>query len=273
MNGKHLESALPLLQVMNLSGGYGGCDICRGISCCLEEGEILSVLGPNGCGKTTFFRLLLGSLPPTGGSILIHGSSALCMSKRELSKQIAYIPQHHSPVFSYTVLEIILMGRASHFSAMERPRPVDREQAFSAMEMLHIMPLANQPYTALSGGQRQLVLIARAICQDAKIFIMDEPGASLDYANHQLLMEVIKNLAAHGYGIIMSTHSPEHPFSIAHKVLLLNHGTVAAFGPPAASITSQTLEQVYGIEMDIISVSDRYGKQHTLCIPVNPPDD
>lgn len=257
-----------LLEVKNLRGGYGGEDICRGISCQLDKGEILSVLGPNGCGKTTFFRLLLGSLSASNGEIFINGQSTSQLTKKELARQIAYIPQHHSPIFAYSVLEIIMMGRASHISSFDRPREQDRDRAFAAMEMLHIEHLANQKYTALSGGQRQMVLIARAICQDAKIFIMDEPGASLDYANHQLLMEVIVELAQKGYGIIMSTHSPEHPFSIAHKVLLLNKGTNVSFGPPAEAITSKILEQVYGIEMDIVHIPDRYGKTHTICIPL-----
>lgn len=257
-----------LLKVSDLRGGYGKKDICQGISFELDKGEILSVLGPNGCGKTTFFRLLLGSLSTSGGKILINGRDRSEFSKKELAREIAYIPQHHSPIFAYSVLEIILMGRASHFSAFEKPREKDLERAFSALEMLHIEHLANSPYTALSGGQRQLVLIARAICQDAKIFVMDEPGASLDYANHQLLMEVIVELASKGYGIIMSTHSPEHPFSIAHKVLLLNKGANVSFGPPAKAITSKVLEEVYGIEMDIVHIPDRYGKTHTICLPL-----
>ncbi|MEE1087046.1 MAG: ABC transporter ATP-binding protein [Schaedlerella sp.] len=257
-----------LLEIKNLRGGYDKKEICKGISCSLDKGEILSVLGPNGCGKTTFFRLLLGSLNVGSGKILINGRDSSQLSKKELAHQIAYIPQHHSPIFAYSVLEIVMMGRASHISSISHPRKQDIDRAFAAMEMLHIEHLANHKYTALSGGQRQMVLIARAICQDAKIFVMDEPGASLDYANHQLLMEVIVELAKKGYGIIMSTHSPEHPFSIAHKVLLLKEGANVAFGSPSEAITSEILEQVYGIEMDIVHILDRYGKSHTLCIPL-----
>jgi len=258
-----------LIEIDSLSGGYGNGDICKEISCDLERGEILSVLGPNGCGKTTLFRLLLGFLPPTGGDIRINGRSTLEMTKKELAKLVAYIPQHHAPVFAYTVLEIIMMGRASHVSAFDHPKPVDREKAFTSMEKLHILHLANQTYTSLSGGQRQMVLIARAICQDANIFVMDEPGANLDYANQQLLVDIIVDLAEQGYGIIMSTHSPEQPFSIAHKVLLLKDGKNAAFGPPETAITSPVLERVYGIEMEVVSIVDRYEKKHTLCIPLH----
>ena len=114
-----------------------------------------------------------------------------------------------------------------------------------------------------------MVLIARAICQSAKIFIMDEPAANLDYANHQFLMEVISGLANQGYCIIMSTHSPEHPFSVGNKVLLMKSGKVMGFGSPKEIITSETLQSVYDIEMDVITTHDRYGRERTICLPVN----
>ena len=163
------------------------------------------------------------------------------------------------------------MGRASHFSAFDTPKAVDREAAFAALEKINALHLANKKYTALSGGQRQLILSARAICQSAKVFVMDEPAANLDYANHQLLMEVIRDLARQGYCVVMSTHSPEHPVSIGTKVLMMKEGTVAAFGEPRAVITPANLEAVYDIEMDVITTRDRYGVERTICLPVKDP--
>ena len=257
-----------LLQIENLSGGYGGPDIVKNVSCSADGGEILCLVGPNGCGKTTLFRLILGMLKNTGGQIIIDGKNTKTLEPKEMANLIAYIPQFHTPVFNFTVLDMVVMGRVSHLSAIDTPKPIDREVAFAALEKLGVMHLANRKYTSLSGGQRHMILIARAVCQAAKVFVMDEPGASLDYANQQLLMDVIVELAAKGYCVIMSTHSPEHPLSVGHKALLMHDGQVAAFGRPADVITSGNMANVYGIEMDIVTVEDRNGNQRTVCLPV-----
>ena len=247
-----------LLEIDGVYGGYGGGDVVKGVTCAADRGDVLCLVGPNGCGKTTLFRLLLGSLPVSRGRITIGGRDTRALRPRELANLIAY-----------TVLDVVVMGRASHFSALEAPRPVDRAAAFAALEKVHALHLANQRYTALSGGQRQLILIARAICQAAEVFVMDEPAANLDYANHQLLMEVIAGLAAQGYCVVMSTHSPEHPFSVGSLALLMKDGAVAGFGPPREVITPERLQAVYGIEMDVVAVHDRYGRERTICLPVS----
>ena len=259
-----------LLEIQDVRGGYGHGDIVKGVTCSADKGDILCLVGPNGCGKTTLFRLLLGSLPVSGGSIRIDGRETKDLPPKELAKLIAYIPQYHSPVFAYTVLDVVIMGRASHFSAFDTPKAPDRDAAFAALEKVNALHLANEKYTALSGGQRQLILIARAICQSAKVFVMDEPAANLDYANHQLLMEVITDLAGKGYCVVMSTHSPEHPASIGSKVLLMKDGCVA--GAPKDVITPENLEAVYDIEMDVVTIQDRYGVDRTICLPVKQPE-
>ena len=260
-----------LLEIDDVCGGYGGGDVVKGVSCRADRGDVLCLVGPNGCGKTTLFRLMLGSIPMTGGRVRIDGQDTKSLTPKQLANLIAYIPQYHTPIFAYTVLDIVIMGRASHFSSFESPKAIDRESAFAALEKVNAVHLANQKYTALSGGQRQLVLIARAICQSAKVFVMDEPAANLDYANHQLLMDVIAGLAGSGYCVVLSTHSPEHPFAIGTKVLLMKDGRAVGFGPPIETVTPQNLQAVYGIEMDVATVRDRYGVERTICLPVKRP--
>ena len=226
--------------------------------------------------RTTLFRLLLGILPVSGGCIRLEGKDLRTYSPRELAREIAYIPQYHTPIYAYSVLDVVTMGRAVRFSPFEAPKAADREAAFAALEKLNAAHLANQKYTSLSGGQRQLILIARAICQaantkrafDCMEVVLDEPAANLDYANHQLLMEVVVDLAKKGYCVVMSTHSPEHPASIGTKVLLMGQGRAAAFGSPETVITPANLQRVYGIEIDVATISDRYGKKRTICLPV-----
>lgn len=257
-----------LLELTDVRGGYGSGDVVRGVTCEADHGDVLCLVGPNGCGKTTLFRLLLGSLPRSGGMIRIDGRDTASLSPRELANLVAYIPQYHTPVFAYTVLDVVIMGRAAHFSSFEQPRAVDRDAAFAALERVNAAHLANRRYTALSGGQRQLILIARAICQSARIFVMDEPAANLDYANHQVLMNVICDLARRGYCVVLSTHSPEHPFAVGTRALLMKDGTVAAFGAPREVITPERLEAVYGVPMDVVTVRDRCGTPRTICLPV-----
>lgn len=257
-----------LLEINGLRAGYGGKEVLKGLDCALDAGEVLCIVGPNGCGKTTAFRTILGSLRPTAGSVLLDGQPLDALPARLRAKRVAYIPQNHTPVFGFTVQEVVLMGRTSHFAAWQTPGRADRRAALDALEQMGLLALAGQSYLTLSGGQRQMVLIARAIAQAARLLIMDEPGASLDYANQQRLLDVVRALAARGYGVVMSTHNPEHPFAVAHKALLMEDGQAVAFGPPAAALTAQTLERAYGIPMDVLSATDRTGRTHTFCVPV-----
>ncbi len=256
-------------ELRNLSGGYGGDDVCKDISCKVEKQQILCVLGPNGSGKSTLFKLILGLIKKSKGDILYEGRSIYDLSDRELAKIIAYIPQQHNPMFAFPVLDIVLMGRTSHFRNFSMPGKQDIEMAEKALEKLGILDLANHNYMQLSGGQRQLVLIARAICQDSKILIMDEPAANLDFANTHKVMGIIKMLAGDGYIIILSTHSPEQPFSCGDIVALMKEGEIHSFGRPLKVLTRENLLDVYGINMDIVQVRDSQGQMRSLCLPVD----
>lgn len=260
------------LEIRNISGGYGGNDICKEISCEIEDGKILCILGPNGSGKSTLFKLILGLIKKSQGDILYNGKSLFALNERELAKIIAYIPQQHEPMFAFTALDIVLMGRTSHFNNFSMPQEADIDAAKRALEKLGILDLQTKNYMLLSGGQRQLVLIARAICQESKILIMDEPASNLDFANAQNVMEIIKMLTKDGYIIILSTHSPEQPFDYGDRVLLMKDGTVYACGDPLDVLTTKNILEVYGIHMDIIHVKDSRGRMRSICLPVSKPD-
>lgn len=255
-------------EIKNLSGGYYKKNICSNISCSLEKGDVLCVLGPNGCGKSTFFKLILGLLKTTSGDIFYENKSIFNLNERKLAKIIAYIPQEHTPTFNFTVLEIVLFGRTSYYKNFGGPTKIDVDIARQSLEKLNILHLQNVFYTTLSGGQRQLILIARALCQEAKILILDEPTANLDYKNSQIVMKIILKLSKMGYIIILSTHSPEQPFLCANKVLLMNNGEIFDYGDPFDVLNSKNLKEIYEIDIDIVETNDRYGNLRTLCFPV-----
>lgn len=254
------------LVVEQLRGGYDKKEVLHGVDFAVQTGEVLCLLGPNGCGKSTLLKLLLGFLPRMGGRISSRGRDIAALSRRQIARTFAYIPQSDRMMFPYTVLEMVMMGRTSYISAFETPREREQQLALQAMRQVGIEELGDTLYTALSGGQRQLVLIARALCQNTCILVMDEPTASLDFANQKMVLEAVSLLAAAGKIVVITTHSPSQPFAIASKVLLLQDGHTVGFGSPAEVLTDDTLEQVYGLPMEVVAVQDRNHKQHQICL-------
>ncbi|MDD2216090.1 MAG: ABC transporter ATP-binding protein [Eubacteriales bacterium] len=257
------------LQVIDLMGGYGKRTVLYGISFGLNPGDILCVLGPNGSGKTTLLKLLLRFIPKTNGQVLLEGKDTIIMNRTSLAKSFAYIPQSDRILFPYTVLEMVTLGRTCHIGQWKTPSKEDVDIAYQALKKVRIAHMADRIYTKLSGGERQLVLIARALCQNAGILIMDEPTSSLDFANQQLIMNAVDTSAKEGRIIILTTHSPSQPFTIATKALLLSKGRMVGFGDPYSVLTNQSLEDVYGIPMDILSITDRNQNCRTVCLPIH----
>ena len=252
------------LEVRDLCFGYDSRMVLKNLSFEADYGQLLSVLGPNGVGKSTLFRCILGLLKPKSGDCLIDGKSAIGLSAKELSELIAYIPQSHYPTFNFSVLDMVLMGTTAQLSAASVPGKRQIALANEAMERLGVAHLKDRGYTNISGGERQLVLIARAMVQQAKILIMDEPSANLDYGNRTRVMQTVKNLAREGYAIIQSTHDPDQAFLYSDKVLAVHDGRVLACGSPKDVINSELISKLYGVDVEISSLHD---DKVRVCVP------
>jgi iron complex transport system ATP-binding protein len=242
------------LAAHELAFGYPGRPVGRGVSLALETGEILCLLGPNGSGKTTLFKTLLGLLKAQGGDVSLDGVSIATLPRRRLAQAMAYVPQSQAGYFPFTVMDTVLMGRTARMGLFATPSRHDREAAWAALQTLHVGELAPNPYTRLSGGQRQLVLIARALAQEAQILLMDEPTAGLDFGNQLLVLDAIKRLAARGVGICFSTHDPNQALGSADRVAMLQHGRLVRYGSRAEVLTSESLRQLYGADLEIVEL-------------------
>lgn len=251
------------LEVRDLGFGYPGFPVGSGVSFELGEGDVLCLLGPNGCGKTTLFKTILGLIRRFGGSIEIGGRDIASLPRGELARQIAYVPQAHSPVFPYSVHDMVLMGRTAHRGLFAAPSADDRREAEAALEELGIADLSGREYTNLSGGQRQLVLIARALAQQAPIIVLDEPTASLDFGNQVLVLRQVETLAAAGKAVVLSTHDPDHAFAAGTWVLAMKEGRTVASGSVGETLTAEILSRVYDLPVDVAVLDD--GRH--VCLP------
>lgn len=243
-----------MLNVERLAIGYSGRAIVRDVSFTLAPGQSLCVLGANGSGKTTLFRTLLGLMPALGGEISISGASIATLSRADIARAIAYVPQAHATFFPFSVRDIVLMGRAALIGAFDAPSAKDREVAQAALETLGLTSLAERAYTEISGGERQLTLIARALAQDPQILILDEPTASLDLGNQVRVLEELLKLARSGRALMFASHDPDHAFACADRALVLHEGTVAALGAPQETLTPELLKFVYGVAVELAYV-------------------
>lgn len=252
-----------MLAVDALAFGFPGKAIGRDVGFQLGTGEVMCVLGPNGGGKTTLFRTLLGLLAPLGGSIALDGMPLGRLSRAEIARRVGYVPQTHAGYFAYTVEELVLMGRASRLGALESPGRLDRAVAARALEALGLASIAHRPVTEISGGERQLALIARALAQEARLLVMDEPTAGLDFGNQVRVLERLHALATQGLSVLFSSHDPDHAFRYAQRAMLLAGGQAIETGPPVDVIRADTLERLYGVPVRVIALE---GGGHT-CLP------
>ncbi|MGU3668575.1 ABC transporter ATP-binding protein [Methylobacterium sp. A49B] len=254
-----------LLQVQDLAFGYGARAVGTDVSFDLDAGEVLCLLGPNGGGKTTLFKTLLGLLPARGGRIRLDGTDLSRLSRRTVARTAAAVPQAHAAYFPFTVREVVVMGRASRIGPFSAPGPADEAAAEAALVTLGIGHLAEKIYTEISGGERQLALIARALSGAPRLLIMDEPTASLDFGNQARVLGQVRRLARAGIAVMFSTHDPGHALACADRVLALHSGGLVACGPPAATVTPALLRLIYGID---VVVAPLPGIPAPVCAPV-----
>ena len=252
------------IEVKNLSFSYADRQVLYDISFSVGKGEFLSILGPNGVGKSTLFRCTLGLLSNYTGQVLVDGKDARTFTVREAARHIAYIPQSSQPAFNYSVFDIVLMGTTSALSPFRTPSREDRDRCVYALEKVGIPHLAQRCFHRLSGGEQQLVMIARALVQNAPILMLDEPTANLDFGNQLLVLEQVRNLAKEGYTVIQTTHHPEQSYMFSDRILAIQNGRVLIEGTPAEVLTKQTMQLLYGVEVDVLSL---YQDRARICIP------
>ena len=256
-----------ILNVNHVSCGYGRRVILSDVSFSVDEGHILCMLGPNGVGKTTLFKTVLGLLPIQSGEICIEGRSVGTLSVREIAQRVAYVPQYHTPPFPYTVREVVSTGRTAYISRFSSPGAHDMEIVDSVLDMLDVSYLADAVYTEISGGERQMILIARALAQEPKLMILDEPTSNLDFGNQIKVLEVIKRLSRQGLSIVMTTHYPNHAFICDADVLLLQREKDIQIGSSEQIVTEENIQSAYGICSRIVTVRDNKGAHVKACVP------
>jgi iron complex transport system ATP-binding protein len=234
-----------ILEGRALTIGYRDRVVGSGLDVALANGEVLALLGPNGSGKTTLLKTLLGLIAPQAGEVRVGERPLAAYSLRERARLIAYVPQAHVATFAFTVEAVVLMGRSSHGNLFNRPTAADRAVAMKTLERFGIAALAARPYTMISGGERQLVLLARALAQEPQFVVLDEPTASLDFGNQGKVMREIRALAQAGHGVLFTTHDPNHALRAADRAFLLRDGARIADGAVGDVLTLSQLEALY----------------------------
>jgi iron complex transport system ATP-binding protein len=230
-----------------------GRDVLSDVTISIGEGEVLFVLGANGSGKTTLLDCLVGLRVPQAGRVLLGGDPIDRIPIGERAKRVGLVPQIHEPVFDYTVGDVVLMGRAPHLGLFARPGRRDWKAVDRALDAVELRDLRGHVYTEISGGERQLALIARGLAQGAGCLLMDEPAAHLDPRHQHEVFTTVARLAADGFSFVITSHQPNNALLYADRVAFLVEGRVDAVGAPASVVTEETLRSTYGIEFDLIS--------------------
>lgn len=245
-----------LLRVRALGFGYDGRALTGPIDLALHAGEIVVVLGPNGSGKSTLFRTLLGVLPPVAGTVHWGGSALAALMPRELAARVAWVPQQPGTAFDFDVEQYVMLGRLGRLAIGAAPGRADREAVARAIARLGLQRFRTRPLSRMSGGERQLAAIARALAQEATSVLLDEPTASLDFGNQGRVLDTLHDLAGDGLGIVYATHDPNHALRAGSNALVYLPGGATAFGPVAQLVEPTLLSHAYGVPIEAARTAD-----------------
>ena len=248
--------AVSILDVSSLVAGYRDRPVLREVTFAVSPGELWAILGPNGAGKSTLLRTCLGLHPLQAGQITVLGRPIERWSRRELAQTMAWVPQSFDPAKGFTGLELVLMGRSPHLGIWALPTRADAIHALSLMRDLEIEHLASRPSAALSGGERRLLVLARALIQDPRILMLDEPTAFLDLKHQVDVLSRIKARVKKGLAALAVVHDVNHAIAFADKVLLVKDGAVLAQGPPEKTLNSPVLERLFDLPITSATAVD-----------------
>lgn len=256
-----------ILEVRDLSFGYEkNQTLFDNVNFSVDKGEIFCILGSNGIGKTTLLNCIANLLTPQKGTISLHEKTLQELSLTEIAQIISYVPQMHDAAYAYEVKDYVVMGRAPYLGTFRQPSAKDYKLVEEVLEELGICHLAERPYTELSGGERQLVSIARAIVQEPEIIILDEPTNHLDYGNQFRMLKLIQKLAEKGYGIILTSHMPDHVMQLNGNVGILGEDGRLRVGSTEEIMTKENLENLYHVGIHMVYVEE-IGRK--ICIAGN----
>jgi iron complex transport system ATP-binding protein len=263
-----------LLKLVSGTFNYGERVIFKDLDLSVNRGDVLYILGANGCGKTTLLRCLNGALKLKSGRVLLENLDIKTMSAIDIAKHMGFVFQEHSAPFPFTVMEVVRMGRAPYLGMFSHPGIRDDLLAEQALDMVGMLHLKDKPYTQISGGERQLVLIARTLTQEPQMVLLDEPTSHLDFKNQTLVLRMVNMMAENGMTVVMTTHLPNHAMQFSNKVVLMNNGEFLASGSPEGTLTEEHLRKTYGINVKIYSASSTgKGSDIKYCIASTDPQE
>ena len=255
------------LSIENLSCGYTRLPVLSGVNLAIEAGEFVCLLGPNGSGKTALLKTLAGILSPLSGQVKLDETRWTDLPVRERAAHLAYVPQAHAPVFAFKVIDLVAMGRTARWPLWAGPTEVDWRAAEQALALVQMEAFADRLFTEISGGERQMVLVARALAQEARFLVLDEPASSLDFGNQVRMLQTLRRLVRGGIGVLMATHHPEHALRCASRVAVVREGRIQQVGSPNEVLTANCLAEVYQVPFYVSEISDHYNQPIRVCVP------